>query len=332
MLKKTPWAVLRMNPWPIRLIGIVLFAVLLIRVDIGELGSAISSANPLWVLLSFGLILPLIWLKTLRWQGILHAQSVKVRIWPAYWAYLGGLFAGVVTPGRIGEFTRAFQVAQAYGIPKSRAFASVLADRLFDLYVLIVVGTIAMLAVAAEFGVVLIIVVTLFIALFPVAILVDNRIFRVLNRTSKVGNVRISAVLSRWVSWASEVREDLRKLTGPKFAVALLITLASYALFFTQAYLLALAVDLPIGFGYVVLVMALSSLVALIPVSISGLGTRDLVVVAYLATLGITSELALGFSLLVFLTFYVGSGLIGAAAWFLKPLPMERSCPKGDKK
>ena len=64
--------------------------------------------------------------------------------------------------------------------------------------------------------------------------------------------------------------------------------------------------------------------VTLLPISISGLGTREAAIVAYLGTIGVPAEAALGFSLLVFVTFYVGGGLMGAAAWWVKPVPLKQ--------
>jgi len=58
----------------------------------------------------------------------------------------------------------------------------------------------------------------------------------------------------------------------------------------------------------------------LLPISISGIGTRDAVIIAYLGSLGITAEGAFGFSLLITLMFYTSGGLMGLAAWWLKPL------------
>jgi len=39
--------------------------------------------------------------------------------------------------------------------------------------------------------------------------------------------------------------------------------------------------------------------------------------------LGVPAEAALSFSLLVFLTFYVAGGLMGAVAWGVKPVPVD---------
>ena len=49
----------------------------------------------------------------------------------------------------------------------------------------------------------------------------------------------------------------------------------------------------------------------------------EAVLIAYLGTLGVPAETALSFSLLVFLTFYVAGGLMGAVAWWVKPVPVD---------
>jgi hypothetical protein len=43
---------------------------------------------------------------------------------------------------------------------------------------------------------------------------------------------------------------------------------------------------------------------------------------------GVTAEQALGFSLLVFATFYIGGGLMGAVAWWIKPAPLQSVDPQ----
>ena len=42
----------------------------------------------------------------------------------------------------------------------------------------------------------------------------------------------------------------------------------------------------------------------------------------YLSTAGVPGEVALGFSLLVFVTFYMAGGLMGALAWWVKPVAL----------
>ena len=313
---------LRAGTWVFRLLGLGLLAVLLVRADLGQLSTTLQGANPLLVLAAVGLIPPLIFVKTVRWQGILRSQSVQFRIWPAYMAYFGSLFVGFLTPGRLGEFVKALHVSEACGVSAARAFASVLADRLFDLYLLLIVGGVALLALTSGAGALA--TVALIVApmvILPAVIMVDERAFAWVKkmRAPKVGRIR--APLTALIGWAVEVRGELQRLDRRRLFTAGSLTVLAYLVFFGQCYLLALALDLGIGFIQVSYVIALGSLVTLLPVSISGLGTREAVSIAYLGTLGVSTEAALGFSLLVFLTFYVGGGLMGALAWWAKPVP-----------
>jgi hypothetical protein len=98
------------------------------------------------------------------------------------------------------------------------------------------------------------------------------------------------------------------------------LTLLAYAIFFGQARLLAVALDLEVGIVYLAVCLSVAGVITLLPISFSGLGTRDAILIALFAPLGLAAEQAVAFSTLFFLTFYVGGGIIGAVAWQLKPL------------
>jgi hypothetical protein len=121
------------------------------------------------------------------------------------------------------------------------------------------------------------------------------------------------------------IRAGLLQLTWPGILLSIALTVLAYGIFFGQCYLLALALDLPVGFVPVTFAVALGSLVTLIPISISGLGTREAAMIAYLSSAGIDAESAISFSLLVFVTFSLAGGLIGAAAWWIKPVTIHRT-------
>ena len=118
---------------------------------------------------------------------------------------------------------------------------------------------------------------------------------------------------------AAQMREVLLGFGTTTVVVAVLLTLAAYGVFFGQCTLLAHALGIPLSYLTVSYAISLGSLVTLIPISVSGLGTREATIIAYLATVGVAAEEALGFSLLVFATFYLGGGGLGAIAWWLKP-------------
>lgn len=307
--------------WGPRLFGLLLLLVLLLQVDLRRLVEIVQQVRlPLGVL-ALALLLPLIALKTLRWQAILRAQAVELQFWPALLAYFGSLFIGLLTPGRLGEFVKALHVSRDCNAPLSHAVSSVFMDRLFDLYLLLVVGSAALLALAPGSAAITALLASLALFTLPIILLLNDGLFARLEQASWL-MAQPNTRLGRATAWLLEMRRAMLMLSWPVLLWSATLTILAYGVFFGQCFLLARALNLPLSFVDTSYAVALGSLVTLIPISISGLGTREAAMIAYLSTLGLAAEAALGFSLLVFLTFYLGSGLIGALAWWLKPVPI----------
>lgn len=294
---------------------------LLTRLDLRQVYEIIHEADLLLVIASVLAVVPLIFIKTIRWQGILRSQSVQFQTWPAFQAYFGSLFVGFLTPGRLGEFVKALHVTHDCGVSSAQAFSSVLGDRLFDLYALLLVGGAALLTLTIGNTEVIALTGSVLLLTLPLVLFLNDTTFGWLQqvglRTGHLGR-RLFAT----GSWLPKMRLGLRQLTWSSLLVAIALTMLAYAIFFGQCYLLALALKLPVGFAPVSYAVALGSLVTLLPISVSGLGTREAAMIAYLGTVGVPAESALSFSLLVFVTFYVAGGLMGAVAWWMKPVQL----------
>ena len=66
--------------------------------------------------------------------------------------------------------------------------------------------------------------------------------------------------------------------------------------------------------------MSISSIVTLLPLSFSGIGTRDAALIYLFSIISFSQETALIFSFLIFLTFHIFGGLIGAVCFYKKPI------------
>jgi uncharacterized protein (TIRG00374 family) len=311
----------RLSTSLVRFAGLGLLVILLIRLDFDHIRSTLQSADWLLILFATLWIIPLIAIKTVRWQGILRSQAVRLAFGPALLVYFGSLFIGFLTPGRLGEFIKAVHVNRECDVPLSQSFASVLADRLFDLYALLLVGSAALLTGTLIAHSVLLVALLLIALIGPLVIFLHPATYA---WTARVG-LRFGALGRKLFAedgLATKVRAGLRQLTWQWAAISTGLTAAAYLVFYGQCYLLAKALDLPVSFMTVTYAVALGSLVTLLPISISGLGTREAAMIAFLDTAGIEAETALSFSLLVFVSFYIGGGLIGALSWLVKPLPI----------
>lgn len=305
-----------------KLIGLLLLVFLLTRFDIDGVLQSIQGANGLIIVVAVLLNLPMILLKTLRWQTIMSAQKIHYRLIPANLAYWGSIFVGFLTPGRLGEFVKALHVKQDCNVSIGTALSSVLIDRLLDLYLLSAVGGLALISVSNGSNIIVPIVI-LSLLTIPLIIFLNDSLFHYLQH---FGNN-----LGTWGkklfnenSWLLAMRTSFKQLKLMNILIAVLYTIGAYAFFFAQCYLLALALGVEISFTSTSYAVALGSLITLVPVSISGLGTRDVAILAYLETEGIAAASALSFSILIFAVFYLGGSLIGAVAWWLKPVNLEQ--------
>ncbi len=309
----------------LRLIGFVLLGVLLAKIDKGQfLGVLGKAALPL-VIAAIALNIPGILIKSLRWRWLLSAQGISYGITPSTLAYFGSIFIGLLTPGRLGEFVKALHVSKDCGVSSGRAFSSVLADRLFDLYALAIVGGVALINLGTFSTQILVAILGLMalVLVLPLVLLLNSRTFA-WGQTLGARMGKIGRKLLGPEGWLVELREGLKALSPSWTLLGVALTVLAYGVFYLQAYLLAVALHLDASILVVSYAVALGSLITLIPISISGIGTREAGIVAYLGAHGVSAEAALGFSLLVFATFYLGTAGIGAVAWIIKPVDIAR--------
>lgn len=304
-----------------RTIGLILLGFLLQQLDIHYLIDTLKQAQLRTILIATILLILLIAIKTVRWQAILDALHLSLPWREAYLAYFASIFIGFLTPGRLGEFGRAFYVHDEGSSQSGMAISSVLADRLFDLYTLLLVGGAAIFSIGtAQYR--LWMVLFFLLTLLPLVLFLNDRTFNWLqNAAGRLG--RYGRRLFDADGWLVGIRHGLLKMGTKAIGICIVLTIAAYAVYFTQCFLLSKSLALDVNFSVIMFSVALGSLITLLPFSISGLGTREATIVAYLSTVGVAAEKALSFSFLVFVTFYVVGGLVGAMAWLLHPIQLD---------
>jgi uncharacterized protein (TIRG00374 family) len=315
---------LRLRQIAFRLIGLGILAVILARLDLQATITALTRAHWGYLLLALAADPILFGLKSWRWRELLKMQGIAYPWTDAFLAFMAGFFLGLVTPGRVGEMGKALYLRQDRDVPVSEGLANVLMDRMFDLYTILMLGTAGLVwfRLLPEWALVLLIVLAGLALWFPFALATDRFAGWGLRLVRGIPYLR--PYHASMVEATVRFQGGLRPLLTPGLAAPLLLTAIAYALFFGQAHLLARALDLGVGIIYLAVCLSVSGVITLLPISFSGLGTRDAILIALFAPLGLSAEQALAFSTLFFLIFYVGGGIIGALAWQLKPLREQR--------
>ncbi|PIE05363.1 MAG: hypothetical protein CSA75_05135 [Sorangium cellulosum] len=179
-------------------------------------------------------------------------------------AYFAGIAMGIVTPGRTGEFFRAAYPVHAGVVPLEASIASVLLDRLFDLTLLLVLSFCAGLWLVPGWWVLPVVGGLLGGALLlPKLVSRGDHLLTRLIRKTPLGS-------DRYVGFKAAFRAGSGQVVP-----ATLLTLAGYSVMQLQVFWIARALGVEIGFVELLLYFSLANTFALLPISLSGLGTRE---------------------------------------------------------
>lgn len=306
----------RVRSWLFRGIGLVLFAVILSRTDLRQTAAAIRGARPLWFAGAVLLIFPMIAFKTARWIDLQRAVGFSgATFGRSYLAYFTGLYAGLVTPGRVGEFVRV-KFLTDQGAPFGLSMATVLWDRILDVLGLFLLGVLALWPLAGEFrGLYAGSLVTLALGLLGVVLLVRMGPGRAGGLRARLGErLRRWGPAGRVVSTGGGgLLQASRRLRPGLLIRAGALTIAGWLVYYLQAVLVARSLSIPLGILPLVVCVTAAAVAAFLPLSISGLGTRDAVLVLLFGRLGRPAAEAVALSTLI-LALLVANALFGLAA------------------
>jgi glycosyltransferase 2 family protein len=301
----------------LRLIGPLLLVVVLWRMDdLSGLLTALLRVDVAAVVVAVSLNAVNIHFKVVRWRVLLDMRGHQYGLGAAWRAFLPALYLGMLTPGRVGDLLRVQYVRHEIDVPYSDGLAVVVMDRFSDLYVLLCFVLVALghfehilrgdLGIVSWVGFAL-------IALAPLGLLIRGPADRVLQRIY----ARIAPEGSQ--DGAKRFLDALRELVRPRLLAVLPLTLAAFMVNYLQGYVIAHGLGIEIAFVDVMLILAITSLLSLLPISVSGIGTRELFLALVFPAIGLAAEQGVAFGMTVFAVIYLATAFAGLVAWQLSP-------------
>ncbi|WP_437588206.1 lysylphosphatidylglycerol synthase transmembrane domain-containing protein [Sorangium sp. So ce1000] len=307
----------------VRLIGPLLLVLVVARMDDRDavLG-AVASASPGPLALAALLNVLNIHLKVVRWDALLRARGIVYPLRRAWSAYATSLYVGMLTPGRVGDLLRIRYLRHDLGVPYAEGLATVVMDRLCDLYVLaafVAVGVARYSAVIAgrlawvTWGGIALTV------LAPLVLLIPGLAERVLLAFSR--KIAKEPQESAEPGAASRFLVALRAHVGRGLLFTLPVTVATFVVNFVQGYLIARALGISLSLFDATCLLAIANLLGLLPISIAGVGVREFFFALVFPSLGFTAAHGVSFGLLVFAVIYLVVVAVGFVSWQLAPPP-----------
>ena len=268
-------------------IGLLLIASLLHRFDPSVVFSAIISAKINLLCLAAVIYTITFLILSTRWRMILRHMSQDLPAASAFQAFAGGMIISDMTPGRIGEFARPLLVRDKIDI--TRGIASVAIDRYADILTTFILGLFGMLLLA-QHGSHLILaysIILLIIVLSSAFWFKRPFIIKQIDRSRFLHLAKIAHSLDSALHDVANVKELMLR--------SVLLTAIAWIFHALRIVLIAKSVGFDVPLQTLFLLQPLVSSLALVPITISGLGLVEGGLAVLLAELGV--PVATGFSI-----------------------------------
>ncbi|MBN1329368.1 MAG: flippase-like domain-containing protein [Candidatus Heimdallarchaeota archaeon] len=303
------------------LLGIVvtvtLMTYLIYRSEPGQISKSLQEANYWYILMAFGGTILLFTIKTLRWMFILKQQGEKIPFMEAFSLILIGTFGSAITPAKVGDILRAFYLTKRRKtISTGAAVFSVVFDRILDLIGIIVVVCLSFpiiiinmghlewwIPASAGLGIFVFILLVIFVYNKNITKSILNLILRFISKAFKKQeakdklNISTQGIINDFYLSQKNYRVKHYLWLG-------LLSILFWVILGFQGCLLLYAFGITkMNPLIVVMTLSVAAIIAMtIPISISGVGIRDTIIVAFLGLL-LALDSAIPLSLSIIQTF-----------------------------
>ena len=287
------------------LIGIALFAYLLIKLDINEIFKQLLGSSKIYLIAALIFVLFYLFFQTLKWHVLAKKQKIPILFHESLKINLISNFYGLITPGKLGMVIRAEYLKKYSNIGKG--ISNFVIDKvlsLLSLFLMVILFGFIVLKEKLEW-------VNDFSLIYSVIIffLLIGMFLFFYNKEKSKSFLRV--VYHKFVPQKMKEKakgtfnsfyEDLPK-KGSLVGIFLL-HLISWLACYTMIYFIALSLGINIKFIYFIGVYPIATLIAQIPITISGFGTREATLIALLGLFGV--EAVKVFSMSITALFIIG--------------------------
>jgi len=286
------------------IVAAAVMMLLIKRVQVEEIISAFRSARISLIVLALLLLIPNIYLQYFKWRYLVRLLKPGVANLEVLQSLFAGFTFGFITPGRLGEFGRAFFIKDCSWV-KLLGVSAI--DKLFSLSIVVFWGAIGLMFFIGrrlDMYTFVPMIVFIFIALLV--------IYYILLHPSVIKSFLYSInIILPFREKIKLLMSSLDNFHKPQAFRLLFLNLCFFCVFLFQYCLLACAFE-PTHFPIIFLALSSVMLVkSMLPISIGDLGIRESAAVFFLGKIGLAESTAFNASILLFLINLVIPSMIG---------------------
>ncbi|MCD7781778.1 MAG: UPF0104 family protein [Methanosphaera sp.] len=308
-------------------IGVVILAIMIFYIGPEEILEAFQQADMSYVLIALILQFIVMSLWVTKWGILCDTLDIAHKNISLFAMMLVGLAINNLTPsGRSGgEPVRAYILSKSSDSEFRTTFASVMADKMFDLLPFTVLAFVAMGYLMFTINLSMTMLVTLFVAIIIFIILIVFVLYICFNETIGIKTIKwtirqlkrfMTRDLDKYEEKAIEVligfQENITFLLKNKsvFIKAMIIAFADWILEILRVYVIFLAFGVHVSVPMVAAVFLLSTLAGMIPLLPGGVGIVDGIMIIIYSMAGVTTFISTAVTLIErLISYWLVSGL-----------------------
>lgn len=263
------------------IIGIGIFVYLLIKLNVIDVLKQISSVIPIYIFIAIIFTLIYFIFQTLKWFIIARKQKVKIPFKDAFKINIITNFYGFITPAKLGTILRADYLHKYEG-GNGKGLSNFVLDKVLDLSSLFFLTIIFGFIFYSQREIISLNLLYFFIGIFILMVLFSLLFYR-----KESSRFLLRFFYRTLIPEKSKERAKVafnsfyENIPSIRFLLfVFVINLISWAINYLTAYFIGLSLGINVDFSVFLSILPISTLVAQIPITINGLGTRELTMIS----------------------------------------------------
>jgi uncharacterized protein (TIRG00374 family) len=290
-------------------IGIVILFYLIINIGFEKIINTFLEISPINIIFAASLTFPRLFIRNTQWQLILKKQNINVSFIKSLKIFMIGYFYGSITPGYLGQMIRIAYMKDATNEPLGKLFVNSTIETAvhgLSLYFMMLIGAF----IVAEFypeifiGAIFFVFISIIIYAFFIKKERGEKIFYFLIKLFIPKKFRI--YLDKFVN---TFYKDFPQIKD--YILPFLLGIPAWIIIYSQIYILGLSLNIEIPYFIFLVLYPIGNIIAFIPISSAGLGTREMTLVLLFSLFGVSPEKAIVLSLAGHLLTDVLTGFYG---------------------
>ena len=297
-------------------IGIIILIYLLSTVDLPAVFDIFSRIPLFYAFLCLFSVVPIVISTNIQWQILLKKQKIHVSFPYSLKNIFIGYFYGFITPGGFGAYIKALYLKHESRQPLPKCISNIITFNTLDFLSLLVLGLVGSFFLSSRFP-------YLFVTIVIVSIIVSS-LFLFFLKKDKSKVVFTKIVQSNIFSVVKDRLEDPIETfyeNLPSFKDVLLpffLSIFGWIVRFSELYLISRLFDIEVPYISFIFIIAVANVVASLPISIYGLGTREITLISLFSIFAVAPEKIISLSLFWFAVIWLLPSVVGAIITFFE--------------